>query len=380
MKTDNIRIKKKDSGLLPMGLLYLAILLLGVFLLCTPLLSFAPESGTQRILLFAGGALCVGIGAALYGRLLYRGICPPDALVITNKGFTNYLIDSKEGVYVEWVNVASIRIFGMSKSPMLGLMLEDHEAYLSLLEGKAKRDALSNLELNLPVISIAQQDVMVPIAELKSLFSRMVKGALSWENYAAQSKKESKPASNSLTSSPVSTVPSDEAQQKEPVVVGSHSQTAEVVSHPESLFTAVPTTAKPEPKTASPTPAAEQETFFQPESVATPKEPIAQTPRRSFDFDTLETTLEPTAKTREMPSSSPASDRTVPFEENHRPDAMTQPKPEQPVSSKKKPLAPEPTTSTQPSRPITNAPEDLQIDQFQKIDDEEVVLLDMDND
>ena len=125
----------------------------------------------------------------MYGLLLYRGICPKDALIITNKGFTNRLLGGKEGIYVEWVNVASMKVFGLTKAPMLGLTLADNEAYISSLSGKDAKDARENLELGLPVIAISQLDIFLKIPELKSLFSRMIKGAISWEQYASHNKK-----------------------------------------------------------------------------------------------------------------------------------------------------------------------------------------------
>lgn len=188
MKTDNIRIKRKNSDFLLYGILYLLLILMGIFLIGLPFLSFAPSGGSQVFLVILG-ILCVGAGGTMYGMLLYRGLCPQDALIITNKGMTNHLVGGKEGVYVEWVNVASMKIFGLSKAPMLGLTLEDTESYLSALSGRYEKEARDNLEVGLPVIAIAQRDIFLPIGELKNLFSRMIKGAISWESYSAQGKK-----------------------------------------------------------------------------------------------------------------------------------------------------------------------------------------------
>lgn len=188
MKTDNIRIKRKNSDFLLYGILYLLLIMMGIFLIGLPFLSFAP-SGGSRVFLVILGILCVGAGGTMYGMLLYRGLCPQDALIITNKGMTNHLVGGKEGVYIEWVNVASMKIFGLSKAPMLGLTLEDTEGYLSALSGRYEKEARDNLEVGLPIIAIAQRDIFLPIGELKNLFSRMIKGAISWESYSAQGKK-----------------------------------------------------------------------------------------------------------------------------------------------------------------------------------------------
>ena len=195
MKTDNIRIKRKNSDFLLCGVLYLLLILAGIFLIGLPFLPFAPSGGGSTIFLISLGILCIGVGGALYGLLLYRGLCPQDALIITNKGLTNHLVGGKEGVYIEWVNVSSMKVFGLSKAPMLGLSLEDTDSYLSMLPTRFAREAAANMEVGLPVIAIAQKDIFLPIGELKNLFSRMIKGAISWETYSTQSKKTASAAS-----------------------------------------------------------------------------------------------------------------------------------------------------------------------------------------
>ena len=208
MKTDNIRIKRKNSDFLLCGALYLLLILVGIFLIGLPFLSFAPSGGGAKIFLVILGILCTGAGGTLYGLLLYRGLRPQDALVITNKGMTNHLVGGKDGVYIEWVNVSSMKVFGLSKAPMLGLSLENNDSYLSLLSGQHAREAYANLEVGLPIIAIAQKDIFLPIGELKNLFSRMIKGAISWETYNT-SKKTGTPSETPTAqpATPVTPVP-----------------------------------------------------------------------------------------------------------------------------------------------------------------------------
>ncbi len=199
MKTDNIRIKRKISDFLLLGFVYLLMILFGIFLIGLPFLSFAPSGALARIVLVLLGIACLIAGGILYGLLLYRGIRPQDALIITNKGFTNKLVGGKEGVYVAWTDVASMRIFGMSKAPILGLVLENNDDYLSALDSRSQREARANAEDGLPVLTIAQNEVNVPIQELKNLFSRMIKGAISWENYTTQRKKSDAEKTENVT-------------------------------------------------------------------------------------------------------------------------------------------------------------------------------------
>lgn len=247
MKTDNIRIKRKNSDFLLYGILYLLLILAGIFLIGLPFLSFAPSGGGARTFLVILGIVCVGAGGAMYGMLLYRGICPQDALIITNKGLTNRLVGGKEGVYVEWVNVASMKIFGLSKAPMLGLTLEDTESYLSSLDGRFEKEARANLEVGLPVIAIAQRDIFLSVGELKNLFSRMIKGAISWENYSTQGKKaEEAPADPSQTR--LFTPPQAAAAEAKAA------STAEAVTKPQAE-------AVPKAAPAKETPRVEQQTL-----------------------------------------------------------------------------------------------------------------------
>ncbi len=249
MKTDNIRIKRKNSDFLLYGFLYLLLILVGIFLVGLPFLSFAPNGNGSRIFLIVLGVLCVGAGGTLYGMLLYRGLCPQDALIITNKGLTDHLVGGRDGVYIEWTNVSSMKIYGLSKSPMLGLSLEDNESYLSNLSGRNERDARANLEVGLPIVSIAQRDIFLPIGELKNLFSRMIKGAISWETYSTQGKNSAQ------TTAPQSTQPenpqpenlqpenpqsSDEFQPIHPHVEQPQAQTPKEASKPEVLPTESP--------------------------------------------------------------------------------------------------------------------------------------------
>lgn len=195
MKNDNIRIKRKSPYVL-YGTLSLIVLIAGVLLIALPFLNHITESGMP---FYIGGTIISLIGLGGYLFVLIGEIRKPDALVLTNKGFTNYLIGGKDGVYVEWTDIASIKIFGLSKSPSLGLTLEDNDSYLQLLNGRELERASENIAMSLPVIAIPQRCVKLPIAELKALFSKMVKGAISWENYSTQGKKaepkpEQKPA------------------------------------------------------------------------------------------------------------------------------------------------------------------------------------------
>lgn len=187
VKNDNIRIKKKEAYFFLYGFGSLLTVLLGIFLIALPFL--LELEGSALLLLPIIGSLVLVVGGTLYALVVYRGLKPKDALIITNKGFTNCLLGGKDGVYVEWTGVTSMKVFGLTKSPMLGLSLADNDAYLATLDGSALKDARANVDLGLPIIAIAQRDVFVQIGELKNLFSRMIKGAISWEHYSAQGKK-----------------------------------------------------------------------------------------------------------------------------------------------------------------------------------------------
>lgn len=275
MKTDNIRIKRKNSDFLLCGILYLLLILVGIFLIGLPFLSFAP-SGGSKIFLVILGILCIGTGGTLYGMLLYRGLCPQDALIITNKGMTNYLTGGKDGVYVEWTNVSSMKVFGLSKAPMLGLSLENNDSYLSMLNSRAAREAQSNLDVGLPIIAIAQKDIFLPIGELKNLFSRMIKGAISWESYSTQSKKPAPPADSPAPPPSVMPVRRPSSSGKPKAAPADPPPAAEQVNKPaQPLFTPVKP-ADPEPAQPDTQPEASMQIPLPEEPATEPKKPTEQ--------------------------------------------------------------------------------------------------------
>ena len=212
MTNDNIRIKRKRHYIL-YGLLSLVILIAGVLLIAMP---FLQENLANPTLFYVIGVLLVVLGLACYALVLVQEILFPDALVLTNKGFYNHLIGGREGVYVDWTDITSIKIFGLSKSPSLGLTLEDTENYLQMLNGRQLARATENIAMELPVIEIPQRCVELPISELKALFSRMVKGALSWETYSTQGKKAETVKAEDVPSAQETPTPAAEVVQTAP--------------------------------------------------------------------------------------------------------------------------------------------------------------------
>lgn len=196
MRNDNITIQQRNGSFLKFGLIFLALLLVGMFLISLRFLSFGPKEDPLRLILTVAGGVLAAAGLIGYVLFLIRGAKKKDALIITNKGFTNLLAGGKEGVYVEWITVKSLKVFGLRKSPMLGITLVNDDDYMQCLSGKDLREAQYNRSIGLPVITIAQKDVRTDIEELKNLFSRMIKGAISWENYSRQEQKKEPPRPN----------------------------------------------------------------------------------------------------------------------------------------------------------------------------------------
>ncbi len=193
MRNDNITIQQRNSSFLKFGLIFLALLVAGLFLIALRFLSFGPKEDPLRLILTVAGGVLAGTGLIGYVLFLIRGVRRKDALIITNKGFTNLLVGGKEGVYVDWISVKSLKVFGLRKSPMLGITLADDDSYLECLSGRDLREAQYNRSIGLPTITISQKDVRTDIEELKNLFSRMIKGAISWDNYSRQEQRKEQP-------------------------------------------------------------------------------------------------------------------------------------------------------------------------------------------
>ena len=193
MRNDNITIQQRNSSFLKFGLIFLALLVAGLFLIALRFLSFGPKEDPLRLILTVAGGVLAGAGLIGYVLFLIRGVRKKDALIITNKGFTNLLVGGKEGVYVDWISVKSLKVFGLRKSPMLGITLADDDSYMECLSGRDLREAQYNRSIGLPTITISQKDVRTDIEELKNLFSRMIKGAISWDNYSRQEQRKEQP-------------------------------------------------------------------------------------------------------------------------------------------------------------------------------------------
>ena len=193
MRNDNITIQKRNSSFLKFGLIFLCLLVAGLFLIALRFLSFGPKEDPLRLILTIAGGVLAGAGLIGYVLFLIRGVSKKDALIITNKGFTNLLVGGKEGVYLEWISVKSLKVFGLRKAPMLGISLTDEDAYMQCLSGRDLRETQYNRSIGLPIITISQKDVRTDIEELKNLFSRMIKGAISWENYSRQDQRKEQP-------------------------------------------------------------------------------------------------------------------------------------------------------------------------------------------
>ena len=177
VRNDKIEIKKRTPNFVARGLLRLAAALVSLFCACLP---FITEFGARYgVYFYVVGFAAFLYFAALYALLLYRGIRPQNALVVTNRGFVEYISNPSAGISVDWTNVQSVKVFGPKKAPLLGIALEDNDIIIER-QKKALADELrTNLETGLPALVLPQAQIAQPVVELKKKFDIFIRSARS---------------------------------------------------------------------------------------------------------------------------------------------------------------------------------------------------------
>lgn len=174
MKEKSIIVKERSNGLIAKGLTFLAFMLISLLFALLPLL-VSGISGIAAYFYIAGGIL-FAIFTALFIALLYRECNPRDAIILNAHGFTD-IKNIGAGIEIEWTNVASVKLINRRDNPLLGIKLENTDIVLAKMKKNKANEMRENIEDNLPAILIAQNDVKIPIEELKNHFTRLARDA-----------------------------------------------------------------------------------------------------------------------------------------------------------------------------------------------------------
>lgn len=164
MYESNIRIKKSSGAFMAKGIFYLIMLLASLYCALFSKLQYI----SSDYLPFVLGA---GITGCLYFSFLFvhtvaKSFFPSDALVITNNGIYDFITYPSKGLFVDWDNISSIRVFGSKKSQLLGIELFDTEIFLTSVKKTVGDEIRANIEAGLPAVVIKQSDLTESLSVL----------------------------------------------------------------------------------------------------------------------------------------------------------------------------------------------------------------------
>ncbi len=173
MNLQTIEIKEKRNSFLLKGFIYLALTVISLFIALMPYI-FVALNNDKMLYFLIGGVAFVGF-TMTFVLHLYNEICPRNVLVITEKGFTDFL---NIGDYeIEWTNVASVKLIGKTDAQYLGISLENSDLVIENIKQKFADSIRSNLDDNLPAIIIDADNIRFSLTELKEIFTAHVKDA-----------------------------------------------------------------------------------------------------------------------------------------------------------------------------------------------------------
>lgn len=179
MNDNLIEIKERRKDWLFKGIFTLVLMLASLFVVLLPLLSIFAKS--HSIYFYAIGGVSFALLTAYFVFQLYKECNPNTFMLLNARGF----IDRKnvgEDIEIDWTNVASVKILGKTDMPFLGINLENSDIVIARMKKNEADEMRENINENLPAILIAQNEIRIPIKELKDLFTKFVREARALEN------------------------------------------------------------------------------------------------------------------------------------------------------------------------------------------------------
>lgn len=173
MNENIFEIKEKRSGYFAKGIVFLILAVLTLFIALFPY-AFPYLKINTLLFLIPGGIGFIAF-AILFVSHLNRECVPGNAMVLTDNGFTHF--SSTGDLEIEWTNVASIRLYGQSDSPCLGIYLENVDIVSAKLKNKYSETIRFNIEEGLAPILIYQSDVRIKLTRLKEILTEYVRNS-----------------------------------------------------------------------------------------------------------------------------------------------------------------------------------------------------------
>ena len=165
-------VKRGTSTFLYKGFFYLFMMLLSMLCCLFPKLYYVSEAYMYYIV-YIGLSACIYF-AFMFVYTVYTGIKPLDALILTEEGIYDFINEPKNGIFIDWTNVSSVKIFGSEKMPLLGIELYDIEIISEMVK-KAKGEELrTNVESGLPAIIIKQSEIAPRLSQILPAFNDFI--------------------------------------------------------------------------------------------------------------------------------------------------------------------------------------------------------------
>ncbi|PKM63292.1 MAG: hypothetical protein CVU97_00925 [Firmicutes bacterium HGW-Firmicutes-21] len=165
-------VKKGSGAFMIKGLFYLLMMLLALLCCLFPkLYNIAAEYRTYIV--------AIGFSACLYFTFMfvftvYTGIKPFDALILTDNGIYDFVNYPRKGIFIDWANVSSVKIFGSQKAPLLGIELYDTDALIETVKKSIGNDIRTNVEAGLPAIVIKQSEIAPRLSQILPAFNDII--------------------------------------------------------------------------------------------------------------------------------------------------------------------------------------------------------------
>ncbi len=187
MKENSIFIKEKRKDLFTRGFIVLALMIVSLLCAFAPILMSGINDGAAAFYIIGGLLFTAFLSMFVY--LLYKEFHPNILLILGSRGF----VDKKnvgDGIEIEWTNVASVKLLGNKEMPYLGITLENSDIVMAKMKKREAEEMRDNIDESLPHILIAQNEVYIPISELKDTFARLVRESriLNSDNTAQKTK------------------------------------------------------------------------------------------------------------------------------------------------------------------------------------------------
>ena len=190
MNKNYIEIKEQRRDVLVKEIFILVMMIVSLTTALFPFLS-ETASETPGPFFIIGGIAFLSF-TAIFVYFLYKDLHPDNAIVITDKGFVDYKNVGAD-IVVEWTNISSIKLLGRGASPFLGIMLENSDIIMEKMNRDEADLMRENIEDGLPAILISQNDIKIPINQLKETLISFAKDARTLRNDSAKKDKKQNP-------------------------------------------------------------------------------------------------------------------------------------------------------------------------------------------